>query len=455
MLPQILSCLTALISSAMAFGAHATSIPSEPSTAEVGTSASPSDYSGRVTKSNVSSLDIKSEQEITVAAYYFGNYHSNDPRNQKLKGPGWSEWELVKAAKPRFRGHRQPRIPLWGYLDESDPKAMELKIKAASDHGIDVFIFDWYYYDDGPFLQGALNEGFLKAPNNYQLRFSLMWANHDWLDIHPYKRSGPAVVLFPGRVSTESFDKICDHVIQAYFSHPSYWKINGRPYFSFYDLSNLLASFGSVHAARSALDRFRSKARTAGLIDLHLNAVVWGQAVLPGEKTPPKMPELIRDLGFDSVTSYVWTHHVGLPKMRSEYDLVRDQYLAYWDCARTTFKVPYIPNATIGWDASPRADQSEPYTNSGYPFMNTIDDSTPDKFKTALKMEKERILREQNGLRIININSWNEWTEGSYLEPDTTHGMRYLEAVRDVFAKHEIKSTNGRSPARNSLSASP
>jgi hypothetical protein len=27
----------------------------------------------------------------------------------------------------------------------------------------------------------------------------------------------------------------------------------------------------------------------------------------------------------------------------------------------------------------------------------------------------------------------NEWTEGSYLEPDVVNGMKYLEAVRDVF----------------------
>src|ERR1035437_4797524 len=38
---------------------------------------------------------------ITVASYYFGNYHPSDPRNVKMKGQGWSEWELIKAAKPR------------------------------------------------------------------------------------------------------------------------------------------------------------------------------------------------------------------------------------------------------------------------------------------------------------------------------------------------------------------
>jgi hypothetical protein len=48
-------------------------------------------------------------------------------------------------------------------------------------------------------------------------------------------------------------------------------------------------------------------------------------------------------------------------------------------------------------------------------------------------MTKERLLSEPSAHRILNINSWNEWTEGSYLEPDTVNGMAYLEAVRDVF----------------------
>lgn len=88
-----------------------------------------------------------------------------------------------------FPGHRQPKVPLWGWEDEADPRVMARKIRAASDFGIDAFLFDWYYYDDGPFLERALLEGFHGAPNCGELAYALMWANHDWTDIHPLRRT--------------------------------------------------------------------------------------------------------------------------------------------------------------------------------------------------------------------------------------------------------------------------
>src|SRR5690606_24554411 len=127
-------------------------------------------------------------RDVQVACYYFPNYHP-DPRNEAAHGPGWTEWELVRRAEPRFLGHRQPRTPAWGEEDESDPEVMAKKIDAAADHGIDVFLFDWYYYDDGPFLERGLEQGFFNAPNRDRLKFALMWANHNWVDIHPAKLS--------------------------------------------------------------------------------------------------------------------------------------------------------------------------------------------------------------------------------------------------------------------------
>jgi len=148
------------------------------------------------------------KDEFTVASYYFPNYHTDDPRNIINKGPGWSEWELVKAAKPRFPGHHQPNVPAWGYLDEKDPEVMAQKISSAVDNGIDCFIFDWYMYEDGPFLNQCIDYGFLKAKNCNHIKFGLMWANHDWVDIHPYTREAEQKLLYPGEVSPKCFDEI-------------------------------------------------------------------------------------------------------------------------------------------------------------------------------------------------------------------------------------------------------
>lgn len=31
--------------------------------------------------------------------------------------------------------------------------------------------------------------------------------------------------------------------------------------------------------------------------------------------------------------------------------------------------------------------------------------------------------------RVIFLNSWNEWGEGSYMEPDLRYGKKFIEAL--------------------------
>lgn len=371
--------------------------------------------------------------KITVAAYYFPNYHTNDPRNIQNKGADWSEWELVKAAQPRFPGHDQPKVPLWGYTDEKDPRVMAQKIETASKYGIDCFIFDWYMYEDGPFLNRCLDEGFLKAKNVGKIKFALMWANHDWTDIQPYTRGAKQKLLYPGKVSTKRFDEIGDILVSQYFTKPNYWKIEGKAYFSVYDIEKFMDGFGSIEATKAAMNRLNEKAVTAGLKGVHWNLIAWGNPILPSEKTPTNIPELIKLLGFESATSYVWVHHVSLPDRQTDYNQVRDEYFAYWNKAKTEYRVPYYPNVTMGWDPSPRCDLKSEWGNFGYPFTYTIGNNTPENFRIALQMMKDKLLADPHGPRIMNINCWNEWTEGSYLEPDIKNKFGYLEAVKSVF----------------------
>ncbi len=374
---------------------------------------------------------------FTVACYYFPNYHPGDPRNEKRKGGGWSEWDLVRKAVPRFPGHQQPNVPLWGYEDESDPRVMARKIDAAADHNIDAFIFDWYYYDDGPFLDRCLNRGFLQAGNRRRMKFALMWANHDWVDIMPLRKGTIAPLLYPGRITPATFETMVQHLIADYFLQPGYWLIDGKPYFSIYELTRLLESFGSVQATRKALDEFRRRVQAAGLPGLHLNAVVWGQPILPGENAPVDPWQLVKELGFDSITSYVWVHHVSLPQRQTPYPFVRDRYLAYWQKSIGRTSLPYFPNVSMGWDPSPRTVDDGEYGDFGYPFTNTISENTPEQFKEALRLTRDRLAGDRSQPRIITINAWNEWTESSYLEPDLKNGTRYLQAIREVFQRPE------------------
>ena len=376
-----------------------------------------------------------------IASYYFPNYHV-DARNAERFGDGWVEWELVKNAKPRFPGHQQPNVPAWGYTDEANPAHMAQKIDAAADHGVDAFIFDWYYYDDGLFLERGIEDGFFGAKNNDRLKFGLMWANHDWIDIHPadsatlLSEEGPEL-LYPGTVTPETWDRMTDYIIETYFKHPSYWLIDGSPYFSVYDLSKLVESFGSLDATSDAIGRFRDKVLEAGFKGLHMNAVVWGHTILPSEELVEieDMNAFLKELGFASATSYVWIHHVALDFPTHPYTDVQEKYFDYADRFAGSIELPYYPNVTMGWDSSPRARQDEPFENHGYPFMGTIARNTPENFKKALIQVRDYLEQHPGAQNIFNINCWNEWTEGSYLEPDTINGMAYLQAIKEVFGE--------------------
>ena len=140
---------------------------------------------------------------------------------------GIGEWETVLFNKPRYAGHEQPRRPLWGYTNEADPYVMQMYIDAASDHGVNVFIFDWYWYDSMPFLEKCLDQGYLGARNNHKVKFYLMWANHDVRLIWDKRNADDAMnatnkaLIWRGGVSAEEFRKIARRTIEKYFGHPS------------------------------------------------------------------------------------------------------------------------------------------------------------------------------------------------------------------------------------------
>jgi hypothetical protein len=359
----------------------------------------------------------KDRKEYQVGVYYFPNWH-NDPSSPRPAGELVGEWPGVQAARPRFPGHRQPLVPAWGYLDEADPKVMEKKIDVAADHGVDYWIFDWYWLDNGPFLRRCIEEGFLRARNNRRVKFCCMWANHD-------------MGRGRGAVTPDTFHAMTTWMIEHLFKHPSYLLMEGRPYFSVFLLQRLIDSFGSLEGTRAALDDFRARIKAAGLPGLHFNVILNTTYRNPGDTAPTDTGQVLEMLGCDSIADYHWLQQVTMPDFpETEYRYVRDRYLEYWDALEKKYRVPYFPNVTVGWDQTPRAGGSLEYRPGNQ--MSVLRNNTPQAFQEALEIVKRR-LDQRRAPKILNIYAWNEWTEGGYLEPDTVHGMAYLEAIRSVF----------------------
>ena len=354
------------------------------------------------------------KNRIQVAAYYFPGWHE-DPEFR----PGeLGEWNELKKARPRFPGQPQPVIPLWGYQDEANPQVMAQKIDAAASDGIDIFLVDWYWRghgaQSGPFLERALDEGYLKAPNHDRVKFALMWDNQ-------------IAAGSPPPIDRAGFEKATDHITRDFFPLDSYWKVNGRPYFSIYALDNFITEMGGLVSAKQALDSFRAKTLAATHQSLHLNVIDYN--------LPQDAQNAIRTLGVDSITSYVWVHKIKLKDFpKTDYNWMANAYFRYWDAHQHAYGIPYFPNVTSGWDPTPRIPASAPY-NGKTPYPNTpvLWGNSPQNFTAALEQARRRAATLPPGERVVTIYAWNEWSEGGHLEPDTVHKMEYLDAVREVF----------------------
>lgn len=373
---------------------------------------------------NAENSDTKANtsEEYYVAAYIWPSNHDDPLGREKLWSEGIGEWEVIKKGNPRYDGHYQPRQPLWGYEMDNDPEVVERWIDVAVDHGVNVFIYDWYWYEEGPYLESALNDGFLKAKNNDKMQFYIMWANHDVKNNYwNYHRYGDdESILWDARVDWENYKIIVDRVINQYFKQPNYFKINGEPVFSVFSIDKLMESFGnSAEETRKALDYFRDEVKKAGFPGLHIQ---WNQGggSLMSEERAVQFKSKVDIMGFNSIAMY------NMGGLAEDYLVYGSNSIKIREQLDEIVDVPVFPCVSIGWDDTPRFPK--------YGKKDTVHQhNTPTSFATLLYKAKEYAKNHPDQPRLITINAWNEWVEGSYLLPDMLYGFEYLESVKDVF----------------------
>jgi len=348
-------------------------------------------------------------KQYNVAAYLWPSYHY-EPRMERFWPEKDGEWYTVRRGTPRFPGHDMPRIPLLGYQDEADPAVMREHVALAREHGINLFIVDWYWYENAPCFERQLNDALIPALEGSGVKFFLMWANHDattlW-DMHTDKYD----LVWTGQVSRPILEPMFDRIIQRYLKLDSYYRIQNKPVFSIFELTNLVNGLGGIKPTQETLAWMRKRCEENGLPGLHLQAIA--------RKEDAEGLPIVHD--FDSATDYQFCQQGG---GEGDYVFWANKACSYWPQFEKAYNCFY-PHASIGWDNTHRHPS----------IRNNVTNSTPDAFEAYLWKAKRYLDARPNQAPLVTINSWNEWTEGSYLLPDMRWGYRYLQAVRNVFGK--------------------
>lgn len=361
-----------------------------------------------------------SGRRFQTVCFNFPNYHPS-PSQEKYFGKGWTEYQVLRRAKPVFPGHLQPKVPLWGYYDESTLSWAERDIETASAAGIDAFMVDWFWYEGTQLLHEQLEQGFLKASNREKMKFSIMWANTNWKNQYPPNQDGPSAILYEQTYSESEMYAMTDYWIEHYFLQQNYLKVKGQPILGLFILSYLVKALGGIEKTRRIFDKMRDRVARAGAGGIYFTTMEL------------HTPELVHGTGVDSVTRY-HTYDEGYGggytlKVRKWAEAAKST-IKRWKVEADSYHVPYFPDCPVGWDTSARyGDQTCIYV-----------ERSPDQYERLLRAAKYFSVERKTDPALVFLSTWNEWTEDHYLLPDVQFGYSYLEAVQRQFGSQPMEA---------------
>mgnify|MGYP005844962125 CR=1 FL=1 len=342
---------------------------------------------------------------LTVGAFVFPGWYRDTGRGDYpyRTHDEDSEWRLIATCPA-------PR-PLLGFYDDSLPEVNDWHIKWALDHGISFFAFDWYWNAGEHRLLRTLEQGFLQARYAPQMKFCIHWCNHglDWKD-RPYNAPTDADFQTPALV------EMIEYCAERYFSRPNYLTVDGRPVFIVWDSRRLIAANGGPEGFRAALAAMNAVLAKRGIGELYLVAI--GDL----QETAAAGFSAMTDYGyygtnFDS--PYEWRGGYGVP-----YTAIMEFHETAWR-QRARARLPYLLALGSNWDSRPRHGDA----------AVTVVGRTPELFEQLCLQSLRHTPRGRRAPHLAIIEAWNEWGEGSFIEPDQQFGFAFLDVIRRVFAK--------------------
>lgn len=358
---------------------------------------------------------VKSADAPKVVAFYLPQFHPIK-ENDAWWGKGFTEWTNVTKAVPQYKGHHQPRLPLdLGFYDLRNPDVMSAQVELAKINGVDAFCFHYYWFDGHRLLETPLEAYLENESGELDLPFCICWANENWTRRWDGSETD---LLMEQNHSREDHARVFDDLLR-YLRDPRYLKVNGEPIIVIYRPS-------IIKDLEAMVSIWREAAHRAGLKGIHLVATNSFGFSDPGS------------INFDGLCEFP-PHNVVVGAKNSEkkwYNPQHEGYVYHYDevvqfCEDRLNGLDgesgvsnYYPTLMMGWDNEARKPGRG----------NIFDGCTPALFRRWLDTAVTFSSRNHypDG-RLVFVNAWNEWAEGTYLEPDRSFGHAYLWAIRSVF----------------------
>jgi lipopolysaccharide biosynthesis protein len=354
---------------------------------------------------------------IRPIATYLPQYHPI-PENDLWWGKGFTEWNNVAKASPRFKGHYQPHLPSdLGFYDLRLSEVREEQAHMASEYGIYGFCYYHYWFNGKQLLNRPLDA--VVESGRPDFPFCISWANEDWTRSWD-GQSGQ--VLVHQEYSEEDDIAHMKFLCKQFFKDKRYIRVDGKPLFIIYRVFNF------PYPAKTA-NTWREIVRSEGIGEIYLCATqsmgnkidpnkIGFDAVLQFEPDFSALPERYFGSFYQRLLNKLGVH---------KNPFYKDKVYYYEDFVNKAIekKIPSyrcFPGITPSWDNAARRDKD----------ALILQGSTPElfgKWLQAILTSFKPFSKEEN---FIFINAWNEWAEGNHLEPCQKWGKTYLEKTREI-----------------------